>query len=86
MNTTEVFPIGLPYYKSLLDHPEEGGVTLLRNVIQFLWGCTVTSWKTTTFVAASNATSKKSGKQLGDASKTASCRLSAFHYSCLDAM
>jgi len=66
----------------LLDHPEEGGGTLLRNVIKFLLGYTVTSQKTTTFVATPNATSKKSGKQFSNASKTASCKLSAFHNSC----
>jgi hypothetical protein len=85
MNTTEVFPIGLPYLKSLLDYPEEGGGTLLQNVITFLLGCTVTYQKTT-FIAASNAAAKKSRKQFSNASKTASCNLSAFHNSCLDAM
>lgn len=82
MNTTEVFPIGLPYLKSLLDYPEEGGGALLRNVITFLLGCTLTSQKTTTFVAASNVAAKKSRKQFSNASKTASCKLSAFRNSC----
>jgi hypothetical protein len=86
IKTTEVFPIGLPYLKSLLDYPEEGGGILLRNVITFLLVCTVTSQKTTAFVAASNAAAKKSRKQFSNASKTASCKLSAFRNSCSTAI
>jgi len=61
----------------LLDYPEEGGSNLPRNVITILLGYTETSRKTTTIAAASNATAKKSRKQFSNASKTASCKLSA---------